>query len=478
METPSFALIAWLLIASAINGAFAYIMFARWRTQVLLGGVAVFFAMQCIWMLVYLALSGSTLVDISAELTFDLNSSPFRVAMGQTLLPIVAFVVGARLHSKDTPTTNFLLARANHQKSYSFGFMLCAFALGLLLYFLGTIFVRVPYLTPAIIYAHLSFFMTPLLIGLCWRTYRVPVIIFFFSVLIGGLFAFTLGSRSLLFLPVLFFALGFVFTLPRKGRLWFSFAALVMTVPVLYVSALMEEVRKESTSDVRQVLTGRFSEMTKLAREAGATSQLTDGMARGIGRMLMWSNWVALDFAPERVPYRGFGDLWAEAKFLNKSTLFRDANEYLDESLNLDFGLGVARLFGFSISVGGSVPFAVLADGWSRAGPLGVMLFGTVLCMCWGLAERVIRRHYAERPHYALILITILLSSSYDKMSVYGMIYNLRYLTMQLVLWCTVVYLVSRFLRAPKAVMTRIGNRAPWRPHPFRPPVGKNPAGR
>jgi len=240
----------------------------------------------------------------------------------------------------------------------------------------------------------------------------------------------------------------------------------------------MEEVRKESTFDAGRVLGGGFSEMRKLTGEAGGNSQLTDGMARGVGRMLMWSNWVVLDAAPERVPYRGFGDFWTEVEFLNKSTLFRDAVEYLDESLDLDFGLGGARLFGFSISVGGSVPFAVLADCWSRAGPLGVVLFGGGLCVCWGMAERIIRRHYAERPHYALILITILLSSSHDKMSVYGLIYNLRYLTMQLVLWCTVVYLSSRFLHTLKAGTSRIGNHAPRRLHPFRPLLRENPTGR
>lgn len=478
MDTPSFALIAWLLVACAINGAFAYVMFALWRTQVLLGGVAIFFAMQCIWMLLYLAMAGSPLVAISAEQTLNLNRMPFRVAMGQTILPFVAFVFGAAFHSKKTPTTDFLVAQTNGQKRLSFEVVLCAFSLGLLLYFLGTIFVQLPYVTPAIIYLHLSFFMAPLLIGLCWRTYRLPVIIFFIGVVFGGLFAFSAGSRSLLFLPMLFFSLGFAFTLPSKVRLWFSFALLISAVPVFYVSALMEEVRKESTSGTERMFSGGFSEMRRLTGEAGGNSQLTDAVARGLGRMLMWSNWVALDSAPERVPYRDFGDFWDEVKFLNKSTLFRDASGYLDESIDLDFGLGGARILGFSVSGGGSVPFAVLADGWSRAGPLGVVLFGAVLCMSWGLAERMVRRYYADRPHYALSLITILLSSSYDKMSVYGFIYNLRYLTMQLVLWWTFFYVTSRFLHVSKATTGHVGTHAPRRMHQFRLPPSGNSEGR
>ena len=160
--------------------------------------------------------------------------------------------------------------------------------------------------------------------------------------------------------------------------------------------------------------------------------------------MIMWSNFVALDFSPERVPFRGFGDFGTEFRFMNQSTLFRDADDYLDESLDREFGLGSARIYGFSVSVGGTVPFPLLADGWSRGGVWGVVLFAGILCALWGALERIIRQVFRDQPHFALALLVILLSSSYDKMSVYGFAYNLRYLLIQAILWGGVFFLAAR----------------------------------
>jgi hypothetical protein len=450
MSAPSLQLVIWLLIAFAVNGWLAWHTFKRLCTQILLGGVAIFFCMQCLWMLIYLALTGSSLVYIGPEVILNLNDSPFAVAMGQTVMPAVAWTVALIFHSKRTPTTDYLFRTVRTHKSRTFELILCAFALGMLLYFLGTVFVNIPFVTPAIIYIHLSFFMAPLLIGLCWREYRIPLVIFSVAMLVGGIFALSAGSRSLLFLPIVFFAIGFGLTLSRKGKLILFAATMAMTVPVFYVSATIENIRKEGVSDAEREIVGRVREMQRLARDSGASS-MVDTISRGVGRMLMWSNWVVLDFSPERVPYRGFTDFVDELIFLNKSTLFRDAQGYLAESLDREFGLGSAKLYGFSVSVGGSVPFPLLADGWARAGLFGAVFFSAIICVLWAIIERWLRRAFVRSPHFALAFITILLSSSYDKMSVYGLIYNLRYLTMQLILWGGLFYIATQVLMTTKA---------------------------
>lgn len=450
MDTPSPQLIFWLLVACAVNGWLTWHNFARLRTQILLGSVAIFFGMQCLWMLVYLALTGSSLVYLGPDVIPNLNVSPFSVAMGQTIMPAVAWIVARLFHSRHTPTTDYLLGAVRANKSLVFELILCAFALGLVLYFLGTVFVNIPIVTPAIIYVHLSFFMAPLLIGLYWRQYRLPLVIFGIAMLVGGIFALSAGSRSLLFLPIVFFAIGFGLTLSRRGKVMLVAATLLIAVPVFYVSATIENIRKEGMADSGRDIVGRVEEMQRLA-QGSSTGSLTDTIARGVGRMLMWSNWVALEFSPDRVPYRGFGDFIEEFVFLNKSTLFRDAQGYLHESLDREFGLGSAKLYGFSVSTGGSVPFPMLADGWSRAGLFGVALFTAIICVLWAIIERWLRRTFVHRPHFALAFITILLSSSYDKMSVYGLIYNLRYLTMQLILWGGLFYITTRVLMTTKA---------------------------
>lgn len=450
MDTFSWQLGLALVLAVGINGWIIRIFYRRLRDQVLLGGIAVFFLMQCLWLASYLILVGSTLIQIGPEVALNFNDAPFAIVLGQTIIPLVALLCGWLCSSPKNPGTLVLLEQVNRQRIPAFEFVLSAFAVGLMLYFVGTVFVRAPFLTPAIIYFHLSFFMTPLLIGLCWRRYRVATAIFAGAMIIGGLFALSAGSRSLLFLPMVFFGLGAWFTLQRRSRAWAAVIALVLVVPAFYVSARMENVRKEGTTDFERDVLGRASEMRRLMGDSTGRDNVVSTLARGVERMIMWCNFVSLDLSPERVPFRGWGDFGTELRYTNQSTLFRDANEHLDESLEREFGLGTARIYGFSVSVGGTVPFPLLADGWSRGGIAGVVLLAGILCGLWGMAERLIRQVFRDQPHFVLALLAILLSSSYDKMSVYGFSYNLRYLMMQVLLWGGFFYLAGKFLFTAK----------------------------
>ncbi len=446
MDIPSAQLWLGLALAAAINVGIVRYFYRRLQDQVLLGGVALFFLLQCGWMALYLLLTGSAVILIGPDLTPNLNDSPWAVTLGQTIMPLVALACARLCTSRRHVPTIHQLQQLNRQRVPGFEVILCIFATGLVLYFIGTVFVRVPFVTQAINYLHLSFFMAPLLLGLCWRRYPIAVAIFVVGIVIGGIFALGSGSRALLFLPVAFFAFGVWLTLTRMARVWAALGGVLLVVPVFYLSARIETVRKDGTVERENDLVARAGEIGRLVGESRGGEGVFANFTRGVERMIMWSNFVVLGYSPERVPYRGYGDFDDEFRFMNQSTLFREANDYLDESLDREFGLGAARRYGFSISVGGSVPFPVLADGWSRAGPWGVALFGAALCLLWGGFERAARRVFASQPHLALALIVIVLSSAYEKMSSYGFVYNLRYLAMQAALSGGLFYLASRTL--------------------------------
>lgn len=460
MDTPSAQLWLGLALAAAINGGIARHFWLRLQDQVLLGGVVLFFLVQCGWFGLYLALTGSSVIMVGPELVPNFNDSPWAVTLGQTFFPLVALACARLLTSRRNAGTMEILAQINREAVPGFGFILGLFAVGLLLYFLGTLFVRVPFLTQFIIYLHLSFFMSPVLLGLCWRRYPVPVAVFGAAILVGGAFALGAGSRALLFLPLVFFALGLWFSLGRAARLGVAAGALLLIVPVFYLSGRIESVRKDGTVEREGDVLARAGEIGRLVGAPGGGEGLRANFTRGVERMIMWGNLVALTLSPERVPYRGFDDFAEEMRFLNQSTLFQDADAYLDESLDREFGLGAARRYGFGVVVGGTVPFPVLADGWSRGGLLGVAFYAGVLCLAWGGLERLARWFFADKPHLAIALIAILLSSSYDRMSTYGFVYNLRYLAMQALLWGGLFYVASRtFLTAKLAIP---GAQPPW----------------
>ena len=444
MNSQYWLLVLTLSAAAGFNGLILWHFRRRMPEQILLATVVVVYCLQPLWILSYVVLDGSALVQ---EAGSDMSQSPFRVAVGTTLIPISAWVVGS-LFSGRRRRGPSLLQQALSRRDRVFEVILCVFATDTLLYYIALTPTGVPFLNAVFSYLHISFFLTPVLVGLAWRHYRLPVLVFLVAMSIGGMMAFTGGARSLLFLPMAFFLTGIWLTLKLRAKVASLVAGMVMALPTFYLSAVMEVARQDFKSDSGGSILRIAGEMGDRVFKAGGDTRVIDQLAVGVGRMVPWTYVAALCDSPERVPYRGFGDLWEEFLYVNQSTLFRDSREFLVDSLEQDFGLGTARLYGYSISAGGTVPFPVLADGWSRFGFAGAFLFGFILCGAWAVAEWGIRRGFAEQPHYAVALIAILANSAFDKMAVYGLIYNLRYLFMQVCLWVVLTMLVRKLLPA------------------------------
>ena len=420
-----------LAAGACLNGWIVWFFYRRLPQQTLLGSIALYYLAQVLWLFAYLVVDGSPYVP---EAGSDLRMAPYRIAFGLTILPAVALFVGVCTHSRSRSKFG-LLQRVTNRRVPAFGIILCIFASGTPLYYLTLIKMDIPYLNAITGYLHISFFMTPVLIGLCWRQYPRAVAVFMFCMCLGGILAFGEGSRSLIFLPVGFFATGVWLTLRGTMRFSLAVAGLVLAIPTLYASAAMEAVRRDFRSGADASVIGIAVEMGQQMLRTAGTARLTEELARGISRMIVWSSISVLCDSPERVPYRGVADLGAEIEFNTRSTLSRNAFQTLEDAVDENYGMGAPKLYGFSISAGGTVPFPVLADGWSRAGAVGTALFAGFLCLALAFLERLIRRLFHGRPEIVLALLTILASSSFEKMSVYGFIYNVRYLGMLTFLW-------------------------------------------
>jgi len=277
--------------------------------------------------------------------------------------------------------------------------------------------------------------------------------------LITTLFAFAEGSRAIMFLPLAYFAAGWWVTLDRSRRIWAAAAALVCLVPIFLTSAGIENVRRDGSKDASRELGGRSLEMVSMIKREGLAGDVANTVAQGVARMVVWSYFTVIIQSPGLVPYRGFGDFGTEIRVLNQSTLFRKTETYLDEMVEEDFGMGVMRLYGYALSAGGTVPVSFMADAWSRGGALIALAFSGLICLCWGLAERVIRARLEDWPHLALALLAVLGSSAYERMGTYGIVYNFRYLFMQLTLWGMIAWLLTKYIsRAPSRPAQARGN--------------------
>jgi hypothetical protein len=449
METPSWQLISCLLLAIGFNFLVVRAFFRRFRNQLLLGMVAVHYLFQVLWLGVYLVVSSSSLVWINSEVTINLNSRPFLIMAGMAMMPAVALLVARLLGRSRAPQID-LLAFVRQNPTPMFKTILYVFSTVGPLYFLAPASTMIPALPGILSYAHYSFFVTPVLIGLCWRRCLGPIVAFGLCMLITIAFALAEGSRAIIFLPLAYFAAGWWFTLNRSRRIWTAVAAPLCIVPILLISAGIESVRRHGTKDASRDLSGSSLEMVSLVKQHLFEEDVADKVAQGVGRMIVWSYFTVIIQSPDVVPYRGFDNFGTEIRVLNQSTMFRNTETYLDEMVQEDFGMGVMRLYGYPLSGGGTVPISFMADAWSRGGALIALVFSGFICLCWGLSERVIRARLDDWPHLALALLAVLGSSAYERMGTYGVVYNFRYLFMQLTLWGMIAWLLTKYAsRAP-----------------------------
>lgn len=449
MTSLSWQLIIGLLLALAFNLWVVRAFFRSFRNQLLLGLVAVHYLFQVLWLGVYLAVSSSSSVWVNPGLTIDLNARPFLIMAGMAMMPASALFVARMLSRPRAPQID-LLAFVQRNPTLVFKTILCVFSTIGLLYFLAQASVGIPTLGGVLFYAHYSFFVAPVLIGFCWRRCLMPIVTFGLCMLITTAFAFAEGSRGIMFLPLAYFAAGWWVTLDRSRRIWAAAAALVCFVPIFLISAGIENVRRDGIKDGSRELGGRSLEMVSMVKQEGLAEDVANRVAQGVGRMIVWSYFTVMIQSPDVVPYRGFSDFGTEIRVLNQSTLFRNTETYLDEMVEEDFGMGVMRRYGYALSAGGTVPVSFMADAWSRGGALIALAFSGFICLCWGLAERVIRARLDDWPHLALALLAVLGSSAYEKMGTYGIVYNFRYLFMQLTLWGMIAWLLTKYVsRAP-----------------------------
>ena len=444
METPSWQLILCLLLAIGFNLLVVRAFFRRFRNQLLLGMVAVHYLFQVLWLGIYLAVSSSSSVWINSEVTINLNARPFLVMAGMAMMPAVALLVARLLGRSRAPQIDLLAFVQQNNPTPVFKRILCVFSTIGPLYFLAQASTGIPALPGILSYAHYSFFVTPVLIGLCWRRCLGAIVTFGLCMLITIAFAFVQGSRALIFLPLAYFAVGWWFTLNRSRRIWAAVCTPLCIVPIFLISAGIESVRRDGTKDASRDLVGRSLEMASMIKQDFFAEDVANKLVQGVGRMIVWSYFTVIIQSPDLVPYRGFANFGTEIRVLNQSTMFRNTETYLDEMVLEDFGMGVMRRYGDEVSGGGTVPISFLADAWTQGGPLIALTMSGFICLLWGLAERQIRARLDDWPHVALALLAVLGSSAYERMGTYGIVYNFRYLFMQLTLWGMIAWVLTK----------------------------------
>lgn len=445
-------------VASCANLLIMRVLRRVYPQRILLALFALVMCLQSIWLLIYLLVSGNTTVAYNVRRP-DLAEAPFAVGTALLIIPLTCLLVAVAL-GRPTPgraVVRFTMLQAGQPSRQ---FMWAMVLLGIAnVFWVAANLITIGPVSSSLMYVYRSTAIIPWLIGYCWRSYRLPLYVFGAVWLVGAVVAFGEGGRALIFFPVVYFLVGVGMSLRPRQRIYFCSVILLTAIPILMLSGSIELVRSEVRQGVAQTSADKARQMGALLLREDVP--VKESLETGLERMVVWTNLVVPVLSPREVPYRGFGNLWDEIVFLNRSTLFTsDAGlELTKETITSEYGYGAASLYGYEIGYGFTVPFPAIAESWSRGGWLAGVIYCSIFALTLCAVEAVVRRILAREPEAALIMLTILGSVAFLKASENGLIYCLKNLFTCAAFWLG-VYVAIRWF-----VQDRIFP-GPWAPPP------------
>lgn len=261
------------------------------------------------------------------------------------------------------------------------------------------------------------------------------------------------GSRSD-FLPVLLYGWGVFLSLPtRRARV----------VALLAVAALLPSfVVLNSFIGSYRLQQGRLGNLGDISAErVSAALSARDQLAVGqrtplqmvLERLLNHPNAAVVALTPDVIPYRGWANLGAESADNFDVTGLRGqaAIEGVREAWReQEFGLGTANSYGFYSGLKSGVEFSILADGYSRAGAFGVLLYGVLAVLVLLGAEVLLLRKVLAGSADGVLVLTFLLYIALGVFYAYPFFWTVKFLLLRTLGY----FLVTRLYRYTVGTLT------------------------
>ena len=198
---------------------------------------------------------------------------------------------------------------------------------------------------------------------------------------------------------------------PReRSRRMLICASLAAAVPIVYLFSIIGDVRgKRGYGPLELIEPSRWGDFVEAASvsESEYQAEGTDPIGNTLSRLYAWPNAASIILTPDPIPYRGFAQWASECRsYLNIGTWSHEQRQQFYEN---GHGTSHASDYGFFNALGSSVEFGVISDGWSTAGPVGVLVLGSlvmlVLCMSEYLVLYKIGLSYTGKLVFLCILM-------------------------------------------------------------------------
>lgn len=272
--------------------------------------------------------------------------------------------------------------------------------------------------------------------------------------LAGAVVRAVLGGGRTDFLPLLLYGWGFFLQLNSwKPRMALLLVALALTPSFVVLNGFIGSYRLKNgrISNLHELTADRL-ETALRARDQVAVGHRTP-LQMVLERLLNHPNAAVVILSPGEIAYRGWANLPDDIadNFAVTGLRGQEAIAAVREAWReQEFGLGAANGYGFYAGLKSGVEFSILADGWSRAGPLGVLLYGALAVLVLLGAEYALLRFCPATSADGVFVLTFVLYVALGVFYAYPFFWTMKFLVLRTLDY----FLVTRLFRLGWGALT------------------------
>lgn len=271
--------------------------------------------------------------------------------------------------------------------------------------------------------------------GVRFRQTGLAVQVLWWVALTGAGARAVLGGGRTDFLPLLLYGWGVFLQLSSwRPRAVLLVMALALTPPFVVLNGFIGSYRLKNgrISNLNELTTDRV-ETALRARDQVAVGHRTP-LQMVLERLLNHPNAAVVTMTPDGLPYRGWANLPDDVadNFDVTGLRGRDAIDAVREGWReQEFGLGTANAYGFYAGLKSGVEFSILADGWSRAGPFGVLLYGVLAVLILVGVEFFLLQYFPASSADGVFVLVFLLYIALGVFYAYPFFWTVKFLVLR-----------------------------------------------